>query len=130
MRNIVTGIFALALTATACQESMEERCLREARDFTDKQCPVRIDQYTVMDSMTFDPQTHTITYAYTLGGRLDDSVVVMGVHPREALLKQLRNATNLQLYKEAGYSFRYTYFSAKEKGARLFEAVYHEKDYR
>ena len=93
-------------------------------------CPTPVGKNIMMDSMTFDKKTHTIQYAYTLSGEIDDSAVVNNSNPRDLLLQEVRNSTNLKLYKEAGYSFCYTYFSKKEKGTKLFEATFHETDYR
>jgi hypothetical protein len=60
---------------------------------------------------------------------LDDSTVINQNQPRERLLQEVKNSTNLKLYKEAGYSFRYTYLSAKENGTKLFEATFQKADY-
>ena len=118
------------LLLTACQESLEDRCEREAKEYTKKHCPALIAENIVMDSMTFDKATHTITYAYTLSGQLDDSEVVNGSNSRNLLLEEVRNSANLRLYKEAGYSFRYIYHSQKKKGTQLLDATFREKDYR
>ena len=86
-------IIAVALVVTACQETLEERCEREAKEYTEKHCPTPIAKDIVMDSMTFDKATHTITYAYTLSGQLDDSAVVNGSNSRELLLQEVKNST-------------------------------------
>ena len=123
-------IIAVALVVTAWQETLEDRCEREAKEYTEKHCPTPIAKDIVMDSMTFDKATHTITYAYTLSGQLDDSAVVNGSNSRELLLQEVKNSTNMKLYKEAGYSFRYIYHSQKKKGTQLLDATFREKDYR
>ena len=119
----------LAIVATACQESLEERCEREAKEFTKKHCPTMVDKLVRLDSMTFDRTTHTIGYAYTLTGQIDDAEVISRNNPRQLLLSQVENSTHLKLYKEAGYSFRYVYYSTKKKGTKLFEATFHQHDY-
>ena len=129
MKKICFFIVA-ALLATACQESLEKRCEREAREYTEKHCPTPVGKNIVLDSMTFDKNTHTIQYAYTLSGEIDDSTIVNNSKPRELLLQEVKNSTNLKLYKEAGYSFTYTYYSAKNKGTQLFEATFHKSDYQ
>ncbi len=116
--------------AVGCQESLEERCEREAREYTEKHCPTPVAKDVVMDSMTFDKTTHTITYAYTLTGQLDDSAVVEGAHSRDLLLQEIKNSANLRLYKEAGYSFRYVYHSGKKKGTQLLDATFRQSDYQ
>lgn len=132
MKNLIKFIigFLLLAVATACQESLEERCAREAATYTKKNCPMQIDAYTVMDSMMFDATTHTIIYAYTLSGPLDDTAFIYKQMPKERLLQEVKNSTHLKLYKEAGYNFRYTYHSAKKKGTKLFEATFRENDYQ
>ena len=119
----------MMVVLTSCQETLEERCEREAKTFTQKNCPLRVAPGIAMDSMTFDKATHTITYAYTLSGQLDDSAVVNGSNSRELLLQEVKNSTNMKLYKEAGYSFRYIYHSQKKKGTKLFEATFRKSDY-
>ena len=130
MKKIIITLLTLAVVLTACQESLEERCDREAKDFTKKHCPLPIDKDVVMDSMTFDKATHTINYIYTLSGAIDNEEIMKKADPRKLLLGELKNSTNLKLYKEAGYNFRYTYYSTHKKGTKLFEATFREKDYR
>lgn len=129
MKKILIPMLALLIFA-ACQESLEERCQREARDYTAKNCPLPVGENVVMDSMTFDAATHTIAYIYTLSGVVDDTAAINRSNPRESLLKSLKNTPHLKLYKEAGYSFRYTYYSAKQRGQKLFDTTFREKDYQ
>ncbi len=130
MKKIILLTTIVMLMLTSCQETLEERCAREAKEYTEKHCPLRVSPDVVMDSMTFDKATRTIAYIYTLSGALDDSTTIHKGQPRERLLQEVRNSPNLKLYKEAGYSFRYTYFSTKENGTKLFEATFHENEYQ
>lgn len=129
MKRILTIVTA-ALLVMACQESLEERCAREVQTYSKKHCPVRVTEDITMDSLSFDKSTHTLAYIYTVKGKVDDSTALNAVHPRELLLHQVKNSADLKLYKDAGYSFRYTYYSSKNKGTKLFEATFLEKDYR
>ena len=122
---ILTGMLFVA-----CQESLEDRCQREAKKFTERACPRHIDTEIVLDSMTFDKESHTIGYCYTLQGSLDNPMRVDKTKFSEVLLLEVKNSTNIKLYKDAGYSFRYTYYSEKNSGTKLFEATFREKDYR
>jgi len=115
---------------TNCQESLEDRCAREAKEFTEKNCPRAVDKEIVLDSMTFEKTTHTISYLYTLNGTLDDPQRIDSTHFRELLLMEVKNSTNLKLYKDEGYAFRYAYYSQKNNGTKLFEATFRESDYR
>ncbi len=130
MKGIVVTLMAGAMLLTACQESLEDRCAREAKEFTEKNCPRAVDKEIVLDSMTFEKATHTISYLYTLNGTLDDPQRIDSTHFRELLLMEVKNSTNLKLYKDEGYAFRYAYYSQKNNGTKLFEATFRESDYR
>lgn len=129
MKQIFTLITLAALLA-ACQETLEERGAREARDYTEKHCPAPIAHQVTMDSMTFDISSHTFSYCYTLSGTLDDTAYIRQNNPRDMLLQQVRNSTNLKLYKDVGYNFRYVYNSKKLKGVKLFDETFKPKDYQ
>ena len=123
-------IFIGAILLTACQESMDERCAREAREFTKKKCPALVANGVTVDSMTFEPKSRTLSYYYTVEGVADDPEVIQRNDLRSMMLKELKNSATLKDYKEAGYQFRYVYRSAKNKGTQLFEATFRQKDYR
>ena len=129
MKKTVLLLMSIVLL-TACQESLEDRCAREAKEFTEKNCPRAVDKEIVLDSMTFEKATHTINYLYTLNGTLDDPQRIDSTHFRELLLMEVKNSTNLKLYKDEGYAFRYAYYSQKNNGTKLFEATFRESDYR
>lgn len=115
---------------TACQESFEDRCDREAKEYTRQQCPKKIAQDVTLDSMTFERGSHTISYCYTVSGAIDNAAAINGEQVRAALLQEVRNSPQLKAYKDASYGLRYVYYSNKEKGTQLFEATFREKDYR
>ncbi len=132
VKKMLFSAFVLLL-ASSCQESLEDRCAREAKEFTEKHCPIVLDKTTkdiVMDSMTFDRQSHTVSYCYSLRGRLDNDSLYKNNEPFEQLLMNVKNSQDLQLYKDAGYNFRYVYYSTKEKGTQLYEATFHQSDYQ
>lgn len=130
MKKVILTALAATMLLTACQESLEERCAREAKEYTQKNCPRHIDTEIVLDSMTFEKDSHTIGYCYTLQGSLDNPLRVDSAQFSEALLLEVKNSTNLKLYKDEGYSFRYVYYSAKNSGTKLFEATFRKNDYR
>lgn len=129
MRKLL-GIIVGLLLLTACQETMEQRCAREAKEYSQKNCPAPVAKDVVIDSMSFDVATHTLTYAYTVSGVIDDTTFINKNNPREQLLRSLKNATAMKPYRDAGYRFRYVYFSTKNKGTKLYEATFLEKDYQ
>lgn len=127
---ILSVLSVLSFGLIACQESLEDRCAREAKEYTQRHCPFLVSRDIMLDSMTFDKTTHTITYVYTVKGVLDDDEVLNRNSPRTLLLQEVRNSTNLKLYKEAGYNFCYVYYSAQRRGKQVFSATFTEKDYR
>lgn len=128
MKKILLTASAVLLLA-ACQESLEEKCAREAKTYTEKKCPAPINENTQIDSLAFEASTHTLHYYYTLSGNADDKQLIEKVNPRQALLEEVKNATAMKLYKEAGYNFSYTYRSKKNPNEILFETTITLKDY-
>ena len=51
----------------ACQESLEDRCAREAKEFTSaKNCPSKIEKNINIDSLTFERETRIGYYIITI----------------------------------------------------------------
>lgn len=117
----------------ACNfESFDERCAREAREHTERQCPRRMDPYTVMDSLTYDRQSHTLNYYYTLEGMLDnDTVMTPQIYDdlEKLLLRNVVQSVELKTYKEKGLNFAYRYYS-KSTGKIRFQTLLTPEDYR
>jgi len=128
MKKIAVVLVVMMLTA--CQETMDERCMREAKEYTKKHCPAFVSDGVTIDSLVYVPQTRTLTYYYTLEGAIDDAKALKEHDFKGILLKELRNTASMKIYKDAGYNFRYVYYSTKKSGAKLFEATFREKDYR
>jgi hypothetical protein len=123
-------LFATLLLLTACQETLEDRCARECKEYTQKKCPVLVTRGVTLDSMTFDKSQLLMTYYYTVSGILDDAEALRENNASSLLLKELKNTAALKLYKDAGYSFRYVYHSSKEKGTRVLDTTFRKKDYQ
>ena len=128
MKNLFF-IAILALILSGCQESLEDRCERESKEYTAKQCPIRIDETTRLDSLTFERATHTIHYYYTLMGNADSEVVLQNIDAVGALKNELKNTTTMKVYKDNKYRFAYTYHSAKDPNKTLIEITFTDKDY-
>ena len=129
MKKFVYIAAIAAFLFSSCQESLEDKCAKEAADFTRKKCPSKIDENTEIDSMTFDKATHTLAYWYTLIGKADNPELFKRVNLRKSLVEQIKNSTSMQAYKDAGYSFRYVYRSNKENKI-YFDATIARKDYK
>ena len=131
--NLYFSLFALSLfTLVACTESFEDRCRREAREYTERQCPRLIDQYIIMDSMTYEDEPQGFTYHQTVQGELDnDSLLTPEAIStfQEELLARIRKDINLRRYKERGFTFTYRYTSAST-GKLFTEVSFGPEEYR
>jgi len=127
MRRFIFIIVASALFAS-CHESLEDKAEREAQEFTKKNCPVMVSPGITNDSITFDRNTLTLHYYYSLSGMID-TTAIDSKQAKEVLLKGVRDATSFKKYKENGFNFAYTYFSTKHKGQVLVETVITPKEY-
>lgn len=116
----------------SCQEKKSERFEREAREFTEKNCPQHLDPITTLDSLVFEPAgVGTLKQYYTLD--LDDE-------SREAFMNKLGEIgdTNLKIvknsvlfikHKDAGVTFSYIYFDAAT-GDKLVQYDFMEEQYK
>jgi len=118
-----------ALFLAACQESLEDKCEREAREYTEKNCPARMEENIIMDSLTFERGSHTLHYYYRMTGLADREGALDTAQARRILTEGLKNTTSMRVYKDNGYNFAYTYTSEKEPGKKLFELLLTKKDY-
>ena len=124
-------VFALAaITFYACQESLDQKAAQEAKLYTQKNCPAQIGENLTMDSLTFEAGSHTLHYYYTLSGKADSVGLLNKDDARQALLTELKNTTTMMAYKNAGFSFAYTYHSKKNPKTILFDTTFTEKDYK
>ena len=114
----------------SCQESLEDKCAREAKEYTEKKCPAPIGENIVIDSMSFERSTHTLHYYYSIKGAADSNPNINTSEAYNLLLSQIKNATSIKDYKDAGYNFAYTYRSGKDKNKVVFEAVFKPEDYK
>jgi hypothetical protein len=122
-------IAAFSILLVGCRESLENRCAREAKEYTEKNCPMKMDNHIILDSMTFERDTHTLHYHYTLTGFADQDGVMEKVDARGALKEELKNSTNLRIYKDNKYRFAYTYRSEKDPNKIRLEVIFTDKDY-
>ena len=98
-------LFLFATCLVACQESLEERCARETKEYTRKNCPIAVDEFTTQDSLSYNATTNTIHFYYSISGDTDKLKLPV---VRTILLNELRNTTNFKIYKDDGFTLAYT----------------------
>ena len=129
-----TLLFAcLAATVLACRhETLDEKICRQTRDFTQQSCPRPMDPYTVLDSMVYVPGTRTMSYHYSMSGKMDTSSVyneAMKDMFYTDLLDNIRQNPGLNELKEHGVTFRYVYSSGKDASTEYMSFTYPPADY-
>ena len=129
MKKVILFVLA-ALISGACQESLEDKCARECVEFTKRKCPSAVAQNMIVDSMTFERASHTVQYYYKLTGASDRADAYQKDQARDLLKNALKNTTQVMAYKEAGYRFRYIYYSEKNPQTIYLDILLTEKDYR
>lgn len=127
MKRFILPFFA-ALLLVSCQENIEEKALRETKEYTRKNCPMKINDNVVIDSMTFERDSRTICYYYSMLGTADTTAIDKS-SAREQLVRGIIESTSIRKYKENNFSFSYSYFSTKHKGKLLLNVVVKPEDY-
>ena len=129
MKKII--VFAtLALFLASCQESLEDRCARDAKTYTAKNCPAKMEENIILDSLTFERATHTLHYYYRMTGIADKENALDTAAAAQILRDGLKNTTAMKVYKDNGYNFTYTYRSEKDPKKTIFEVALTKKDYQ
>ena len=128
MRKTLLLLLCLA-SFVACQESMEERAERDARETTAKRCPLRMsdDGSLILERIVFDKTTHTWRQNYLLD--CDREVLIDEAVIRDALLKELRNTPSYKPYMDNGFNFQYIYCQMKNPKDTLINITLTTKDY-
>ena len=128
----VALLLAVAAVVSACAESFEDRCRREAREYTEKQCPRRLDDFVTVDSMAYIEQPQGFAYYYSVNDDAGDADLLTDDIKEEFLnhLRQnVRKDITMKTYKEKGFYFTYKYYS-KATGDVFIEATFGPEDYR
>lgn len=130
--QIAIIIGSVASMMMACTESFEERCRREAREYSERECPRMIEKFIRMDSMTFVNEPVGFVYYYTVLGEFDNKALLSDELVetfRAELLNNIRNDINMKRYKEKGFTFTYSYQSGST-GEPFIEASFGPDDYK
>ena len=128
-------IFIVATTVLAlmsCHENLEDRCVREAKEYTEKYCPTPVVNSTRTDSVTFDKTTKTYQYFCSFVDELDNTEIVKRNSQKlhSLLIKEIKDNTSIKKLKEANYNFAYIIHSNKNPNKVLYQQTIRVKDYQ
>ena len=125
-------LLVCGIAMVSCHENLEQRAARQAKEFTQKNCPSAIRDNVRTDSMTYDEATRTIIYNYTLFNELDDSsnIKAQEVKLIEGLQKALTRDISMKTYKDAGFNIRYVYHSNEKPQLILLQKTFTPEEYQ
>ena len=133
MKKILLFTTALLLL-TACQESLEEKAAREAREVTESKCPMPIGDNMYLDSIVFDIPTLTQTQYFRFTGNSDNDSTVENIVSNNdlkgTLVKELKNTPSYKALMNKVISFRYIYGSTAEPEKTYIDITVTKEDYQ
>lgn len=132
MKLLLSVLIALIFVSCTHRESYDERISREMREYSQTQCPRRIDPYTILDSIVYRDSTKDLVHYYTVQDTLDnDEVYSEDVCKdfRDKLLNNIKNSVGMKRYKDHGVVFSYVYRSDKFNKIYL-DIKFTKTDYR
>ena len=133
MKNILLFATALLLLSS-CQESLEEKAAREAREVTESKCPMPIGDNMYLDSIVFDIPTLTQTQYFRFTGNSDnDSTVEKIINNNDlkgTLVQELKNTPSYKALINKGITFRYIYGSTANPEKTYIDITVTKEDYQ
>ena len=121
-----------AFMLLSCQESLEERAAREAREVTEAKCPMPVGNNMYLDSIVFDIPSLTQTQYFRFIGDTDNDSMVVAMSDTDlkgALILELKNTTTYKTLMKRGVNFRYVYRSTKDRKKTYFDLTITKADY-
>ena len=122
-------IFAASAVLLSCQESMEKRAAREAREMTETKCPMPVGDNLYLDSVVFDIPTLTQSQYVRVYGNLDNDSLFEMTDSRTLLIQELKNTPGYRALMKRGVNFRYVYHSTKSPSKVMLELTLTPEDY-
>lgn len=116
-------VCATLLSLTSCQESLQDKAVKDAKDFTRKYCPTPVINYMRTDSVVFYKDSETYVYYCSFCNELDNEDIISQNEAKikDILRSAISESTNLKPYVEAGFKFRYVCHSDKEPKKVMLE---------
>ena len=121
--------FAASVMLLSCQESIEERAAREARELTETKCPMPVADNLYLDSVVFDIPTLTQSQYFRVTGELDNDSLFEMADSHSLLLNELKNTPTYRTLMKRGVTFHYVYHSTKSPSKVMLELNLTPEDY-
>lgn len=121
MKHLSLTLFAVTIfLCSACQDNFDQRCAQEAAEYTKTHCPQQVEEGNTLDSLSYNIETRTYQYYYTLSGRWTSPANIASLQQQKEILRgylldKLNNSLELNACKKEGINFSYKYYSASTK---------------
>ena len=117
------GGFFFPIFLSSCQESLEDKAARQAKEYTERYCPTPVINYSRTDSVVFDKKRNVYIYYLSFCDMLDDSEIIEENRDKitDMLTQSVRESTGLKNCIEAGFRFEDVCHSEKEPKKVLFK---------
>ena len=129
MKKIIS-LFICSILIMSCQQSFDERCKQKAIEQTANNCPQKIGEGIVMDSLTYNIESKTMSYYYSLSKEHinEESLRKNIAKFRESLLTSIVSSVELRSMKEHSVNFCYIY-RYSDSGKEVLRVLFTAKDY-
>lgn len=124
--HYILSVLVAAFIFASCQESMQDKAERDAKEYTRKYCPTPVINYMRTDSVVFDKNTDTYTYFCTFCQNLDNKEIIKDNESKikDILKASILESTSMKQYIEAGFRFRYVCRSEKAPKTILLQVKF------
>ncbi len=125
MKKAIYSLF-LASLIVSCTENLEDKAVREAKEYTEKYCPTPYVNDSRTDSAVFDKNTRVFSYYMTLRNKADNKKAIDANKGKLHKIQKeaLDNNPGLKKYKEEHFTFRFVYHSAKNPKEVLLDDIF------
>lgn len=107
---------------SACHDNLKDRAAREAKEYTQRNCPTPVINNTRTDSVIFDKTNTNYIYYCSFVGELDNGTLIKRnwkqIH--DGLYAKIKNNSSMKVYVYAGFTFTYIVRSDKDPSKVLY----------
>lgn len=111
MKRLLLLLIATALLCAGCRNNFDRNMEAEAEEYTRKHCPERLDNFTTLDSMVYDRESHTLWQHLTVEEQAAELLKGHTAELKALLVENLKNDAKWKACKDKESNFGYIYTS-------------------
>lgn len=109
MKRLLLLLAGTAALCAGCSNNFDRNMTTEAREYTQKHCPEKLDEFTTLDSMAYDSEDRTLWQYLTVEDAVAELLRSNAPSIKETLLANLRNDAKWKTCKDKETNFGYIY---------------------